>query len=127
VPRIGYSHERRVFKFASIAVQLDGLKRQITLSRVLRDNLGPRTDFARVLDWKLETPSPRPPRSRKCSCLAYLRKKLTETAPLLEVPERLRQIAWSVEEGALAKLEVRLALNVALKKLRPMAQGVKRR
>jgi DNA-binding winged helix-turn-helix (wHTH) protein/serine/threonine protein kinase len=50
----GKSRERRVFKFASTAAQLDGLKREITLSRVLRDNLGPRTDFARVLDWNLE-------------------------------------------------------------------------
>ncbi len=62
--------------------------------------------------------APRAPRVLNAFCLAYLRKKLTETAPLLEVPERLREIAWSVEEGALAKLEVRLALNVALKKLR---------
>ena len=52
----GKSHERRVFKFAATAAQLEGLKREITLSRVLRDNLGPRTDFAPVLDWNLETP-----------------------------------------------------------------------
>ena len=52
----GKSRERRVFKFANSGVQLDGLKREITLSRVLRDNLGTRSDFARVLDWNLEAP-----------------------------------------------------------------------
>jgi len=48
------THERRVFKFAHDGGQLTGLKREITLSRLLQDQLGSRDDFARVLDWNLE-------------------------------------------------------------------------
>ena len=48
------THERRVFKFAHDGSQLTSLKREITLSRLLADRLGPREDFARVLDWNLE-------------------------------------------------------------------------
>jgi len=50
------THERRVFKFAHDGEQLTGLKREITLSRLLQDQLGSRDDFARVLDWNLEQP-----------------------------------------------------------------------
>ena len=50
------THERRVFKFAHDGAQLTNLKREITLSRLLADRLGPRDDFARVLDWNLEAP-----------------------------------------------------------------------
>jgi hypothetical protein len=50
--------------------------------------------------------------------LADLRKRLCEVIPLAEVPERLREITWSIERGALLKLEVKLAMNVAIKKVR---------
>ncbi len=50
------TRERRVFKFAHDGEQLTGLKREITLSRLLQDQLGSRDDFARVLDWNLEQP-----------------------------------------------------------------------
>jgi non-specific serine/threonine protein kinase len=42
-------HER-VFKFASDAAGLSALKREYTLYRVLHKELGPREDFARVVD-----------------------------------------------------------------------------
>jgi eukaryotic-like serine/threonine-protein kinase len=48
------SGEKRVFKFALCAAGLSQLKREVTLNRLLRDTLGPRDDFARVLDWNLE-------------------------------------------------------------------------
>jgi eukaryotic-like serine/threonine-protein kinase len=48
------TRERRVFKFAGDAVHLQGLKREITVARLLREALGDRPDFVRVLEWNLE-------------------------------------------------------------------------
>lgn len=50
------THEVRVFKFASDGVQLKGLKREVTLARLLRESLGERPDFVRVLEWNFDTP-----------------------------------------------------------------------
>ena len=50
----GKTRERRVFKFAADAVHLQGLKREITVSRLLRDALGERPEFVRTLEWNLE-------------------------------------------------------------------------
>ncbi|MEJ0006947.1 MAG: hypothetical protein WDM77_11420 [Steroidobacteraceae bacterium] len=43
-----------MYKFAVDADALHGLKREITLQRVLRDTLGERADLVRILDWNLE-------------------------------------------------------------------------
>jgi DNA-binding winged helix-turn-helix (wHTH) protein/serine/threonine protein kinase len=48
--------ERRVFKFASDGVRLRGLKREVTLARVLSGALGERDDFVRVLEWNFDSP-----------------------------------------------------------------------
>lgn len=48
------THERRVFKFGQDAVSVAGLRREITLSRVLRESLGTRRDIIRVLGWNLD-------------------------------------------------------------------------
>jgi DNA-binding winged helix-turn-helix (wHTH) protein/serine/threonine protein kinase len=48
--------ESRVFKFASDGVRLKGLKREVTLARLLRESLGERPDFVRLLEWNFETP-----------------------------------------------------------------------
>lgn len=45
------THERRVFKFASDVEQLRGLKREVTLARLLRQSLGKRSDFVPLLEW----------------------------------------------------------------------------
>jgi eukaryotic-like serine/threonine-protein kinase len=50
------THELRVFKFASDGVQLKGLKREVTLARFLRESLGERADFVRVLEWNFDAP-----------------------------------------------------------------------
>ena len=50
------THELRVFKFAVDGAQLRGLKREVTISRFLREYLGERTDFVRVLEWSFEQP-----------------------------------------------------------------------
>lgn len=50
------THETRVFKFAVDGAQLKGLKREVTVSRLLRESLGDRPDFVRVLEWNFDTP-----------------------------------------------------------------------
>ena len=50
------THEPRVYKFSPDGGQLAGLKREATLSRLLRENLDEQKFFARLLDWNFETP-----------------------------------------------------------------------
>ncbi len=50
------TNERRVFKFAADGLRLKGLKREITISRFLRESLGDRPEFVRILEWNFETP-----------------------------------------------------------------------
>jgi len=50
------TREERVFKFATDGGQLKGLKREVTLARFLRESLGERADFVRVLEWNFDTP-----------------------------------------------------------------------
>lgn len=54
--RHGKTGERRLYKFCSDGEGLAGLKREVTLSRVLRSALGERADIAPVLDWNFDTP-----------------------------------------------------------------------
>src|SRR5579863_725227 len=49
------THAQRVFKFAGDGVRLKGLKREITVSRFLRESLGDRPEFIRILEWNFET------------------------------------------------------------------------
>jgi len=49
------THEQRVFKFAGDGARLKGLKREITISRFLRESLGDRPEFVRILEWNFET------------------------------------------------------------------------
>src|SRR5580658_1338830 len=49
------TREQRVFKFAADGERLKGLKREITVSRFLRESLGDRPEFVRILDWNFET------------------------------------------------------------------------
>lgn len=49
------SRDTRVFKFARDRGALSALKREITLSRLMREALGERADLVRVLDWSLDT------------------------------------------------------------------------
>jgi len=59
-------------------------------------------------------------RPRKLSVLelARTRKKISEVVPSQEISEVLRQVIWAVEEGALRRFELPLAVNIALKKIR---------
>ncbi|HMC64324.1 MAG TPA: winged helix-turn-helix domain-containing protein, partial [Gemmataceae bacterium] len=50
------TQEARVFKFAPDAEHLKGLKREVTLARLLRQSLGERPDFVRILEWNFDRP-----------------------------------------------------------------------
>ena len=50
------TREHRVFKFAADGVRLKGLKREVTLARLLKESLGERPDFVRVLEWNFDSP-----------------------------------------------------------------------
>ncbi len=50
------TRESRVFKFAADGIRLKGLKREVTLARLLKESLGERQDFVRLLEWNFETP-----------------------------------------------------------------------
>src|SRR5213595_2725072 len=49
------TREQRVFKFASDGGRLKALKREITVSRFLRESLGERPEFVRILEWNFAT------------------------------------------------------------------------
>lgn len=48
------TQERRVYKFSACGAGLAALKREAAVSRVLRETLGERDDFVRILDWNFE-------------------------------------------------------------------------
>ena len=48
--------ELRVYKFSADGEGLAALKREATLSRVLRETLGERSDFVRIIDWNFDEP-----------------------------------------------------------------------
>ena len=50
------THETRVFKFANDDLRLRGLKREVTVARLLRESLGEHSEFVRLLEWNFETP-----------------------------------------------------------------------
>jgi serine/threonine protein kinase/tetratricopeptide (TPR) repeat protein len=50
------THEARVFKFAPDAARLRGLKREVTLARLLRESVGERPEFVRILEWNFDSP-----------------------------------------------------------------------
>jgi TolB-like protein/DNA-binding winged helix-turn-helix (wHTH) protein/Flp pilus assembly protein TadD len=49
------THEARVFKFAPDVQLAGGLKREVTVARLLRELLGERPEFVRVLEWNFES------------------------------------------------------------------------
>ena len=49
------THDTRVFKFAPDAARLKSLKREVTVARLLRESLGDRPEFVRVLEWNFES------------------------------------------------------------------------
>lgn len=58
------------------------------------------------------------PRRLSALDLARVRRLVFEAVPAPGRDEVLRQVIWAVEEGALRRFDSRLALNIALKKIR---------
>lgn len=48
------THERRAFKFCFSILHREGLKREVTVFRLLREMLGPREDLPLIIDWRLD-------------------------------------------------------------------------
>jgi hypothetical protein len=61
---------------------------------------------------------PTGPRRLSVLELARIRKQIQELVPSASSPEVLRQVIWAVEQGALQRFTVSLAINIALKKIR---------
>jgi len=58
------------------------------------------------------------PRRLSVLDMARTRKRVVDLVPAALAPEILRQVIWAVEQGALRRFEVPMALNIALKKIR---------
>lgn len=50
------TREPRVFKFAPDEAHLKGLKREVTVARLLKEALGDRRQFVRILEWNFDAP-----------------------------------------------------------------------
>ncbi|MCP3963439.1 MAG: tetratricopeptide repeat protein [bacterium] len=83
--------ERRVFKFCYEATSLRALQREITLFRLLKEELGERDDITRILDWNLE----RAP--------YFIESEYTEGGSLLD---------WAEEQGGLANVPLATRLEL---------------
>ena len=83
--------EQRVFKFGLDAGSLTSLKREITLTRVLNDGLGPRQDLVRLLDWNLE------------EAPFYLETEFVSEGSLLD---------WAERQGGLGTIALPLRLEL---------------
>ncbi len=58
------------------------------------------------------------PRRLSLLHLARTRKRILDSVPGATAAEIFRQVIWAVEEGALRRFDVPLALNIAVKKIR---------
>jgi DNA-binding winged helix-turn-helix (wHTH) protein/serine/threonine protein kinase len=98
------THEQRVFKFASDSLRLRGLKREITVSRFLRESLGERPEFVKILEWNLEN-------------LPYFLESEYAGANLAE---------WAEEQGGLSAIPftIRLQLLIDIAAAVAAAHGV---
>ena len=82
---------RRVFKFCFDASHLRGLRREITLFRLLKEELGDRDDIARLLDWDLD------------QAPFYIESEYTEGGDLAE---------WIEAQGGAGKLPLEQRLEL---------------
>lgn len=85
------TREPRVYKFCFEASRLRGLKREVTLFRLLRDALGERKDIARVLDWNLD------------SFPYFIESEHTEGGDLAQ---------WALEQGGIAAVPLETRLRI---------------
>ena len=95
------TREQRVFKFAADGIRLKGLKREITVSRFLRESLGERPEFVRILEWNFEvTP--------------YFLESEYSGSNLAE---------WAIEQGGLATVPLAARLNLLMEVANAIAEA----
>ncbi|MGI8906172.1 MAG: protein kinase domain-containing protein [Candidatus Sumerlaeaceae bacterium] len=99
------TNDPRVFKFCFQAERLRGLKREVTLFRLLKEALGEREDIARVLDWRFD------------EAPYYLELEYTHGGNLLQ---------WAEQKGGIwnVPLEIRLKLVAQIANALAAAHGV---
>ena len=78
----------------------------------------PRLDLPACSAQVLKSSGPPTPRRLSTAELARIRRGVLNTAPIGQADELVRQIAWSIEEGALNRFTPLHASRIALKKLR---------
>ncbi len=83
--------ERRVFKFCYEEESLRALQREITLFRLLKEELGDRTDIARILDWNFD------------QAPYFVESEYTAGGNLVE---------WAEEQGGLAQVPLATRLEL---------------
>ena len=143
-PFSGLSLKQRLRALADLtALMSAGERRQFDEAQRLRaggmgfdeaSRLGPE-QRARVLQWleicalkpaaptarlqtSLSTSAPSGPRKLTVFELARLRRELQAVVEPAAVAERLREVVWSLEEGALRRFQPLHAMRIALKKIR---------
>ena len=84
--------DRLVFKFCFEAERLRGLKREVTLFRLLKEALGERPDIARVRDWNFDTQP------------YFLESEYTAGGSLVD---------WAAGKGAIAAVPLAKRLEIA--------------
>ncbi len=85
------TREKRVFKFCFQADRIAGLKREVTLFRLLKESLGDRHDIARIIDWQFE------------HAPFYLESEFTASGSLPD---------WAREQGGIAKTPLATRLEI---------------
>jgi DNA-binding winged helix-turn-helix (wHTH) protein/serine/threonine protein kinase len=93
------THENRVFKFAADAERLKGLKREVTLARLLKSELGERFDLVRILEWNFD------------SAPYFLESEYAG----LSLNE------WAEQRGGLKRIPLELRLDILIKAIQTVA------
>jgi non-specific serine/threonine protein kinase len=86
------SGARKMFKFAADGAGLAALRREVSLSRLLREALGERADLNRILDWQFDDPP------------AFIETAWFEPGNLAE---------WATTEGGAARVPLPVRLELA--------------
>ncbi|MCP3961225.1 MAG: tetratricopeptide repeat protein [bacterium] len=85
------TRERRVFKFCYDPASLRTLQREITLFRLLKEELGDRDDISRIVDWSFD------------EAPYFIESEYTEGGNLVD---------WAEEQGGLAEVPLAVRLEI---------------
>ncbi len=94
------THDRRVFKFCYDAKSLLSLQREITLFRLLKEELGDRDDISRILDWSFD------------QAPYFIESEYTEGGNLIE---------WAEQQGGLDRVPLATRLDLVIQAAEALA------